>query len=222
MKTTDFNKIFFALLFFHLVLIYKPESQLLYNISKPLLLFSLLAFFIHKNGPLRSVEKAAVAAALLFSLAGDVLLMQSGELFFLGGMAAFFAAHVGYVIFYGKQSLKLNPTGLLAGVGISAVAFWGLINYVNSPAALNPYLYAYAGILSVHMIVAAVFSFIQKGKQWLSALGALLFLLSDFLLAWNKFNEGSMYLHLAVMLTYGLAQYCIVISINDYLKRKPD
>ena len=220
MKTTDFNKIFFALLFFHLVLIYKPESQLLYNISKPLLLFSLLAFFIHKNSPLKSVEKTAVAAALLFSLAGDVLLMQSGELFFLGGMGAFFAAHVSYVTFYSKQKLNFKSPGLLVGLVISAMAFWALVAFVNSPAELNPYLYAYAGILSLHLIVAAVFSFAQKGKQWLSALGAFLFLLSDFLLAWNKFNEGSMYLHLAIMLTYGMAQYCIVISINDYLRGK--
>jgi len=205
----------------HLVVIYKPDSVELYYLSKPLLLFSLTVFFIHKNGFSTSAVKM-VAAALILSLAGDVLLMRQGELFFLGGMAAFLLAHIFYLLFYFRQKLKVAVLPLLVGVLVSGVGLWALYNFVDTPSNLEPYLYLYAVVLGVHFVVSMLFASANKGKQWLSALGAFLFLSSDLILAFNKFNESSVYLSIAVMLTYGLAQYCIVLSINNYLKKEEE
>ena len=219
MKIRDFSKIYFSILFLHLVVIYKPESMVLYYMSKPLLLFSLIAYFIHVNG-LSTVSKKQMLGALLFSLAGDVLLMREGELFFMAGMAAFLLAHVFYLLFYFRQKPMIAALPLLAGLVLSGVGLWGLYSYVNTPDELEPYLYTYALVLLGHFVVSVLFSFQHKGMQWLSALGAFLFIVSDFLLSVNKFNESSMYLHLVVMLTYGLSQYFIVLSVNDYLKKE--
>lgn len=219
MKTRDFSKIYLAILFLHLVVIYKPESEVLYYVSKPLLLFSLTAFFIHRNGT-GTRSKKSMVGALLLSLAGDVLLMREGELFFLGGMAAFLLSHVFYLMFYFRQKFEKSILPLLGGLMVSAAGLWGLYSYVNTPSEIEPYLYAYGVVLSAHFVVSLMFAAHYKGVQWLSALGAFLFVASDFILSVNKFNEGSMYLQLAVMLTYGLAQYFIVLSVNNYLEVK--
>ena len=219
MKTKDFSKIYLSILLLHLVVIYKPDSIELYYLSKPLLLFSLIAFFIHKNG-FSTLATKLVALALALSLAGDVLLMRDGELFFLGGMAAFLLAHVFYLMFYLGQKVKVAILPVLGGVLISGAGLWTLHTYINTPSDLEPYLYVYAAVLGLHFVVSSLFASANKGVQWLSALGAFLFLFSDLILAFNKFNETSVYLSMAVMLTYGLAQYCIVLSINDYLEKQ--
>lgn len=221
MKTKDFSKIYLSILLLHLVVIYKPDSIELYYLSKPLLLFSLTAFFIHKNGFTNTAVKQ-VAAALMLSLVGDVLLMRDGEIFFLGGMAAFLLAHVFYILFYFRQKLKAQIAPLLGGVAIAAAGLWSLYSYVHTPGDLAPYLYVYGIVLGAHFVMSALFASANKGLQWLSALGAFLFLISDLILAFNKFNESSVYLSVAVMLTYGMAQYCIVLSINDYLEKRSE
>lgn len=160
--------------------------------------------------------------ALILSLAGDVLLMRDGELFFLGGMAAFLLSHVFYLMFYFRQQLEKSALPMLGGVVFSAAGLWGLYTYVNTPAEIEPYLYAYAVVLCAHFVVSLMFSVRQGGLQWLSALGAFLFVTSDFILSVNKFNGGNVYLQLAVMLTYGLAQYFIVLSVNDYMQKLKD
>ena len=192
---------------------------MLYYLSKPLLLFSLIAFFIHKNYPPDTTDKVKVAVALLLSLLGDVLLMQSGETNFMAGMAAFFAAHIAYLLFYVKQNLSIRVIPITLSSLLALLAGYVLYEYINVSSDLQPYIYGYAGIIGLHLIVATLFAFQNKGMQWLSAAGALLFVISDTLLAYNKFNEAHTYLHIAVMLTYGLAQYSIVISINNYLKK---
>lgn len=219
MKTKDFSKIYLSILLLHLVVIYKPDSIELYYLSKPLLLFSLTAFFVHKNGFSTTAVKMVVAA-LTLSLAGDVLLMREGEYFFLGGMGAFLLAHVFYLLFYFRQKLRTVVLPMLGGLVVSGAGLWSLYSFVNTPSELEPYLYVYAVVLGAHFVVSMLFASRNKGKQWLSALGAFLFLSSDLILAFNKFNESSVYLSIAVMLTYGLAQFCIVLSINDYLGKQ--
>ncbi len=191
----------------------------MYYLSKPLLLFSLTAFFIHINGFATTFTKQIVAA-LVLSLLGDVLLMREGEFFFLGGMGAFLLAHVFYLLFYFGQRLKMSLVAILGGLVIAGAGLWILYSYINTPPELEPYLYVYAIVLGLHFTVSMLFAFANKGLQWLSALGAFLFLISDLILAYNKFNEASVYLSIAVMLTYGLAQYLIVLSINDYLQKE--
>ncbi len=218
MKTKDFSKIYLSILLLHLVVIYKPDSIELYYLSKPLLLFSLAVFFINRNG-FTTISIKQVAAALALSLAGDVLLMRDGEFFFLGGMAAFLLAHLFYLLFYFGQRLKASITPILGGVAVAGAGLWTLYTYVNTPPELELYLYVYGIVLGLHFVISLLFAYANKGLQWLSALGAFLFLISDLILAFNKFNESTVYLSIAVMLTYGLAQYCIVLSINDYLKK---
>ncbi len=218
MKVRDFSKIFFAILFLHLVVIYKPESDLLYMLSKPLLLFSLLAFFIHKTAHIDLNGKSWIPAALLLSMAGDIILMQDKEIFFLFGMGAFFLAHLFYIIFYLNQKLKTSPMYLIGAAIVMAAGLFVLYKYVDDPAEITPYLYGYAVVIGLHLLASVRLLGLSGNYSKLPVAGALLFIVSDVFLAFNQFNGYDKYLHIAVMLTYGLAQYAITIGLVDYLE----
>lgn len=197
-------------MFFHLVVIYKPESEILYFISKPLLLFSLLAFFIDRSANYTSSFRIPVISTLGFSLLGDVSLMWEGELYFMGGMLAFACTHILLSVAYARRQINYSPLPLIIGVSLALAALAVLYFQIDSPANLTPYLLIYGILIGVHFIYAMLFYVRYKAQSWLNLVGASLFIISDLLLAFNKFNQGGVWGHIAVMLTYGLAQYCIV------------
>lgn len=218
MKVRDFSKLYFAILFLHLVVIYKPDSDLLYMISKPLLLFSLLAYFIHKTAHIDLRGKSWIPAALLLCMIGDIILMQDKEIFFLIGMGAFCLAHIFYITFYLNQKLRTSPLYL---AGAALVMFGGLFvlyKYVNDPAEISLYLYGYALVIGLHLLVSVRLLGQNDNNSKLAVVGALIFIISDVLIAFNEFNGYDKYLHIAVMLTYGLAQYAITIGLISYLE----
>ncbi len=218
MKVRDFSKLFFALLFLHLVVIYQPESRILYLISKPLLVFSLLAFFIHKTAHIDINGKSWVPLALLLSMIGDIILMQEGKVYFLAGMAAFLIAQISFITFYLNQKLTSLTGYLIGGFLVIGAGLFILYKYVNDPEDISPYLYGYAIVIGLHLLASIRLLGLDALTSKLPAIGALLFIISDVLLAFNQFNGESKYLHIAVMLTYGLAQYAIAIGLISYLE----
>ncbi len=222
MKIRDFAKVYFALLALHLAVIYQPESQALYYISKPGLLFSLLAFFLHRSSPGRA--RTPFALALLFSLLGDVLLMLDGAQYFLGGMAAFGLAHLFYVGGYLTFSVGKGIRMLAPGLIIPVLGMYFLYAYIDLPQTLEIYLYGYALLLSLSFVMAVLFAGALGGKASWAALGALLFVISDLLLAYHRFNEpaGGKYWQMGVMASYALAQYLIVIGVLSVLMKSDE
>ena len=68
--------------------------------SKPLIVISLLVYFISKTASATSRLRTLIIAALVFSLLGDVLLLfeANDPLFFIMGLLAFLLAHIFYII----------------------------------------------------------------------------------------------------------------------------
>ncbi len=68
-------------------------------IFKPLLISSLLFYFVVNTKQVRSILKKWITGALIFSIAGDTLLMfaNANELFFILGLCAFLVAHLFYI-----------------------------------------------------------------------------------------------------------------------------
>lgn len=217
MKVRDFAKLYFGLLILHLAVIYRPESEALYLISKPALLFSLLAFFIHRTSKVQIGHKLPIYLALGASLLGDVLLMNSATSFFLLGMGAFAIAQISYTVFYLRQPLSFKTSWLILSLAIVAVAFWLLYNYIPLPGDLQPFVYVYALLLSLHLVWSVKMLSARVAENWWPVAGAFLFLTSDLLLAYGKFVEDSKYLHMAVMATYAFAQFGIAIGLLRYM-----
>lgn len=188
--------------------------QSLRIISKPLIVLSLLAYFLLSTKGMASPLKGWVVGALLLSWLGDVLLLfeSRDSLYFILGLSAFLLAHVAYIIFFNRlrrvEGIALQPLLFLPVL----VYYIGLISLLYSHlGAMKLPVVVYGAVISAMLATALHLKSLRGSAAGpLFLLGAALFVLSDSLLAVNKFLEPFTGAGLLIMLTYGLAQFFIV------------
>lgn len=198
------------------------NNEILQYISKPLIIPVLIGYFLSQTGIVASSLKRWIIAALFFSWGGDVLLMfqPKDEFFFLLGLSSFLLAHIFYIIFFHhvrvREGIKSNPWLLL----VVAVYYVALIVW------LSPYLgemklpvRIYGIVISFMFMLATHMLFIKNkwAGQWMMT-GALLFVMSDSVLASNKFYQPFELAGVLIMLTYGFAQLFIVEGAIKYIR----
>ena len=132
---------------------------------------------------------------ILFSLAGDVLLMISFDKLFLPGLFAFLLAHISYVTGFREEILTVTAWSLILGVFI-AINVGRLLRRivgamrVKSEHRLVVPVIIYGTVISV-MLYAALSTIYnptwKTSASFFVSLGAFLFCASDAVLAWNKF-----------------------------------
>lgn len=194
-----------------LLLIYFQQPEWRW-FTKPLLMPLLLLGFYLSSTKRNSTGFYFIAAALVFSWAGDVLLQMKGM--FIPGLISFLLAHIFYIVYF----IRSNPgkKGLLQFqplIGIPVLLYillflWMLFPYLD---ALKIPVTVY-GITIGTMLLASI-NMRRKTNDMAATyfmIGALLFVVSDSLLAVNLFAYSHMLLSLCVMLTYSSAQYLIV------------
>lgn len=186
-------------------------------VAKPGALLLLLAWFTQVGGwrgPL-----LWFGLALVFSLAGDVLLLFDG--LFLAGLAAFFTAHVFYLVGLNTFPLPIRWSSLAVlaavggvGLGVFRQIRRGLARRENGNAMVAP-VFFYSLVISL-MLASALFSFWRPGwpapAAALAATGAALFYVSDSLLAANRFVAPVPCADLWVMSTYHLGQFGLALG----------
>ena len=180
----------------------------LYVSAKPLLMITLLLYFISatKGYPR---WRYYVMAALVFSWGGDVFLISSE--WFTAGLVSFLIAHIFYIIAYqktGAASGKLKPLDIIKFVVYGAVLIW--VIYPGLGDLLIPVL-----IYALVLLGMGVWAHKRRGATssasfQLVAIGAILFALSDGLIAINKFAFEIPFERALVMSIYMTAQYLIV------------
>lgn len=208
MQIKELLKIYATLLLLHLAALYVNEpGGLLIKLSKPLLLLALLAFALHRLSNKAIPHKQFLIRALMFSLMGDVFLMFSGQWFFWG-LGAFFLAQSQYLLLFfkfGKRPKLLDFLVLMVLLSIGAAVLMPIP--LPNPTWMAA-VYAYALILL--LMVWSTWLLRNQNSKWvfLSVVtGALLFLISDALLAQQLFRVPTPLEKIGVMLTYGLAQW---------------
>ena len=134
-------------------------------------------------------------AGILFSLAGDVLLMLSLDRMFVFGLLAFLLAHISYLIGFQNELMEFGPWSVLLIVMLSVSAVRVMRRIVSAIRArgqvrmVNPVI-LYSTVITV-MLYAAMTTI--SNPEWstsasfLVSVGAFLFYISDLVLAWNKF-----------------------------------
>jgi uncharacterized membrane protein YhhN len=132
---------------------------------------------------------------ILFSLAGDVLLMISLDRMFIFGLASFLFAHISYLIGFQNELLTVSfwSVLLLAIIAVNAVRLMRrLVSAMRAGGQsrlIGPVL-LYSTVITV-MLYAAMTTLSnpawKAGASLLVGLGAFLFYISDLILAWNKF-----------------------------------
>jgi uncharacterized membrane protein YhhN len=185
--------------------------------AKPAVMLLLTAWFV-LNGGWQGWTAWFVAGALC-SLAGDVFLMLRRERF-MAGLACFLLAHLAYILGFNPTLPPPHPLTLLMGLGL-AVGGGFLVRGIwralqkRGLARLRVPVLVYALVLGL-MCLSALATHTRPAWQglpaWSASLGALLFALSDSLLATNKFARRLPGGRLATHLTYHLGQAFILLS----------
>jgi uncharacterized membrane protein YhhN len=160
------------------------------RVTKPLLMPTLL------RGKPKPTQRALALGGL-----GDIALLGKGNAAFTAGLGSFLAGHVAWV-----AALRPKSTRVLARTPAAAVP------YVAAWAGLNAYLWPKTGKDRIPVLVystallATALAALDTGDKTVAAGGAL-FLLSDALLALEKFGDVHLPVHEGVvMATYTTGQ----------------
>ncbi|MBS1489070.1 MAG: lysoplasmalogenase [Bacteroidetes bacterium] len=180
---------------------------------KPLLVPLLALWYIRQS----FAKEKIFLLALLGCWVGDVFLLFAGirELFFILGLGSFLGAQVLFIITYqkfcwsgeglnGPQKIRAAFPVLLAATGLVTVLYPSL-------GALKIPVMVYALVLA-WMVVQSFFRYgrTSSASFWSISFGALLFLVSDSLLALNKFHQPVPLAGVGIMTTYLAAVFWIV------------
>jgi len=188
----------------------------LHLVCKPLIMVTLGAYYLSSAGEDRSL---VVLLAIVFSLAGDTALMFDSidPIYFMIGLVSFLISHVFYIIAYrqhqgneeanalqGIQKLRASFPIVLAGTGLVVIMYPTL-------GALRIPVVIYALVLVV-MVLNALFRLGRTNSKSFGLVfaGALFFMVSDSLLAINKFLTPIPQSGLLIMSTYIAAQFLII------------
>lgn len=162
--------------------------------------------------------RRAVLVGMALSLVGDVLLMLPVDLF-VPGLIAFLLAHIGYVVAFAPGS-----TRAARAIGFGVLAVVVAINLAGLLPHIAP---ALKGAVLAYVVVLASMAAFALARAWTPALmrtwpratrfaafGAVCFVASDSLLAWDRFGGGIPLAPLAILSTYWIAQWCIARSVE--------
>lgn len=183
--------------------------------TKPFILLTLLAYYCFSAEPVLMT----VVLALIFSWIGDVLLIPHGNKWFTAGGISFMISHFFFVITYARMTdmskvpqaaLIVLPLMFAAATVIIFIKlqphlpkplFWPMLLYLLINGSMN--CFAWFRSMSSPGTAASI-----------TAIGALLFYISDTSLFFVRFNEnGRLKTHFLVMLTYSLGEFLIVLGL---------
>ena len=137
--------------------------------------------------------------AMLFSCIGDY--MGSCHIF-LAQMAGFALAHIMIICYFLSSSRKVNIVSTLVAAVIGISGFILIVPHI--PAGVMRIGCSVYILLICTMLASALYQ-----KDWIFAIGALLFVASDYILAWNKFVSPIAAEKYLIMVPYYLAQIFI-------------
>jgi len=151
-----------------------------------------------------------ILAGLIFSLVGDILLEISADLF-VPGLIAFLLGHVWYIVAFLSVTRELKWSRLLP------FAAWVILTYL----LLFPNLKGMAVPVAAYVIVIGAMMWRSSATiagpvlrwQWLALSGAILFGVSDTLLAFKKFDGITVGPSFTIMVLYWLGQVGLTFSV---------
>lgn len=163
--------------------------------------------------------------ALFFSILGDYF---GSCHIFLAQMGAFAVGHVFYIIFFLRRfHRKVEPDrkmtakakGYFMMLSICVLALLALVFAAVVPCAPAGVLRIGVSIYAILICTMLMSALMQRSLLY--ALGALLFVISDFVLAWNKFVEPVPYRNAIVLGTYLSAQWLLFVRSTPYRVKHP-
>ncbi len=182
----------------------------MFYILKPLTMVLIcLTAILGGNG--LTVYKMMIIGGLVCSLAGDIFLMLPSDRF-LAGLEAFLLAHLCYITAFASDIYSLSYWPLIP------LIVWGIVFYLF----ISPSL----GKLKVPVIIYIMVILVMTWLAWerwiqmvqietlLVLIGAVLFAISDTILAANRFKGAFKPAQALNLVTYFAAQWLIASSVG--------
>lgn len=180
-----------------------------FYVLKPLTTLLILALVWTEASPLTPFYRLLIAAGLVCSLIGDVLLMLPRERF-VGGLVAFLVAHLLYIRAFTLDELRVTWWIVIPVAAYAAVLLRILLPRV--PRGLKAPVAVYALVLLAMAWAAAERCVAGWHGGGLAAAGAALFVASDSALAIDRFARQFRGADAVVLGTYYAAQTLIALS----------
>ncbi|QOG01537.1 lysoplasmalogenase [Flavobacterium sp. MDT1-60] len=222
MRNANFSKIYIAFSLLYLIILLLGYEN--FDLFLKPALIPILGFEVYLNR--KFPTKNALLLALLFSWIGDIILLFAdiAEIYFILGLISFLAAHVIYCVLFNNQiKAKAQKNSIVFGIGSVIIALYliGMLSVLlPSLGDLKIPVTVYASVISIMVLFAFNGFFVWKnpGNKYVIS-GAIVFVISDSILAINKFYTSIERSSFFIMLTYLVAQYLIVVGI---LKLNPE
>ena len=179
--------------------------------AKPLTTGLIIAVAAVAPIPVPAAYKTLVLAGLVFSLLGDIALMFP-EKRFTAGLVAFLAAQVLYIL-----AFRPRPGHPPSAATFLPFVLFGLLMFFLLAPKLGPMkvpVFVYiAAITAMAGFAAARYVDLGGTRTLLAFVGAVLFLVSDSVLAYDRFARKVPAARLLVLGTYFPAQLLIALSV---------
>ncbi|MEO6836822.1 MAG: lysoplasmalogenase [Ginsengibacter sp.] len=187
-------------------------------LSKPFIVIVLIGWIYSATRLSTSFHKS-IFVGLIFAWIGDILLMiQSGNSsFFIFGLIAFLICHIFYIRAFALDYLlapkQKNPYFIIAII-VFAIFCAALFIYLEPHlGAMQIPVLIYAIIISIMaMMAVSRFGRVNLFSFEIIFYGAVFFLFSDSMLAYNKFVAPLPHAGMVIMASYMIAQYLIVLG----------
>ncbi len=198
--------------------------------TKPLLVPMLVMSLLVATPKTKHVRsKTLIILALAFCLGGDILLLFQKDdiIYFQYGLAAFLVGHVFYILFFTRIKPFAKETALftfICGLGILAYIIFLLVllwrNLAKDQLEIPVALYAF----TIGFLLLSTLNLLTNRRMrritWTYFIpGAAFFVLSDSILALDKFYSEISHANLLIMITYVIAQFLLVAGATKFLKK---
>lgn len=224
-KNFAYLSILFALI---AILAANLEITWLHYLSKPLIVGVLIGHLYHQGFPKHKML-TLVYAALGLSLLGDIFLMLKVEGMFIAGLGAFLLAQALYFFAFRIRSRNFDEKGalffdLLLSIPLFTYFFLFLneilafIEFQGTQTEMYYPVMAY-GIVIMLMGYAAItrYNRSSKASYFLILCGAVSFIISDSILAWNMFRQPVDNAQFYILISYAIAQLLLVKGTEEFM-----
>jgi uncharacterized membrane protein YhhN len=191
-------------------------------IFKPLTTTLILVTALRRTAPAGAIVGApvwrrGVVIGLLLSLVGDIALLWPRE-GFLPGLVAFLLAHVAYIVAFSRSTRLATRAAPFVIYGLISAAILAAL-WAGLPTPLRLPVLAYVAALATMAAQAAGVAWFRRASidaiaARNTAVGAGLFVVSDALLAIDRFATPLAWAGPAILVTYWAAQALIATSLG--------
>jgi len=201
-----------------LAVYYSWRFEWLEYITKPLILLSLIWFLLVSTKGVSCKFKRLIIIALVFSWFGDMFLMidEKYPVLFIFGLASFLISHLLYIFAFNQTAhppldiplIKKHPWVIFLLIVFGSYMFKMLKPGLGT--MVLPVIVYLIAIISMFVFALNRWGKVNRSSFLWIVVGALFFIISDSILAFDKFHLRINNAHLIIMATYMFAQYSIV------------